>query len=71
MNPFYQSFQKNQNGQPAVNLPKNPQELMSFLTANHITPEQKVRELLQSRAMTQEQFEAYAAQANKLLGRNK
>lgn len=71
MNPFYQSFQKNQNGNPSSNLPKNPQELVAFLTSNHMTPEQKVRQMLQNKEMTPEQFNQLAAKADQLMGRKR
>lgn len=69
MNPFYQSFQKIQNDSKS-NLPRNPKELANYLLQRQITPEQKVRELLQTKQMTQDQFEAFSKIADQYARRN-
>lgn len=70
MNPFYQSFQQqNQNG----GLPRNFQEaassIIAQLNARHMTPEQRVRQMLQNKEMTQEQFEQLSRMADQITGR--
>lgn len=67
MNPLYQSYQQNQNGNPG-GLPKTAPEMMAFLKSRMMTPEQKVRQMLKNREMTQEQFEYLGQMADKLLG---
>lgn len=68
MNPFYQSYQQIQNGSKSE-LPKTGQELVNFLLRNRITPEQKVRQMLMSGAMTPEQYEALSQKATDILNK--
>lgn len=69
MNPFYQSFQKIQNDSKSE-LPRNPKELANYLLQRQITPEQKVRELLRTKQMTPDQFEAFSKIADLFAHRN-
>ena len=68
MNPFYQSYQQIQNGSKSE-LPKTGPELVNFLLKNRITPEQKVRQMLMSGAMTPEQYEALSQKATDILNK--
>ena len=74
MNPFYQSFQKSQNAQPR-RAPRNAQEavssMLSYLSSIGMTPEQKVRQMLQTEEMSQAQFEQLSALADIATGRKR
>lgn len=75
MNPLYNSFQKQSQFQKIPGLPDDPMiqnaaaMLLNRLSSLGMTPEQKVRELIQNGQMSQQQFEALGQQANRLLGR--
>lgn len=75
MNPFYQSYQK-QNWQ--TNIPGIPADiqpmanmLLQQLAQMGLTPEQKVRQLIQNRQMTQQQFEELGRMADIVIGRSR
>lgn len=70
MNPFYSSFQKNSQMQsPGFNLQSALQNLARQIMPTGMTPEQIVRQKIQNREMSMEQFQQYSAIADHLTGR--
>lgn len=70
MNPFYSSFQKNsQMLNQGFNLNAALQNLARQIMPTGMTPEQIVRQKIQNREMSMEQFQQYSAIANQLMGR--
>lgn len=73
MNPFYNSYQKNQQmGLNGMNLQSALQNLASQIAPMGLTPEQIVRQLIQNDKMSIQQFQQYSAMADqmvRLLGR--
>lgn len=73
MNQFFNSHQQNQRqgfGQ-GFDLNSALQNLARQIAPTGMTPEQIVRQLIQNEKMTPDQFNQYAAIANKLTGRSK
>ena len=74
MNPLFESF-KRQSGQTepsrGFNLQSMLQQTMERLVPPGMTPEQVVRQKIQNKEMTQEQFEYYKRMAEQMLGRNR
>lgn len=77
MNPLFQSFKTNQAAPMNLNIPAPPQNLgqllnqvAQFFMPYGMTPEQIVRQKIQNREMTQEQFDQFAQIANSWTGRN-
>ena len=73
MNPFFNSHQQNQQQGfgPGFDLNAALQNLARQIAPTGMTPEQIVRQKIQNGEMTQEQFNQFAAIANKLTGRNR
>lgn len=74
MNPFYQSYQKNQNGNSdgLINhLLESSAPVLSWLKSMNMTPEQRVRQMLQTGEMSQAQFEQLSRMADKATGRKR
>lgn len=70
MNPFYSSFQKNsQMLNQGFNLNAALQNLARQIMPTGMTPEQIVRQKIQNREMSMEQFQQYSAIADQLMGR--
>lgn len=70
MNPFYSSFQKNsQMLNQGFNLNAALQNLARQIMPTGMTPEQIVRQKIQNREMSMEQFQQYSNIANQLMGR--
>jgi len=70
MNPFYNSFQKNsQMLNQGFNLNAALQNLARQIMPTGMTPEQIVRQKIQNREMSMEQFQQYSAIADQLTGR--
>lgn len=73
MNPFYQRFQQNQNGNNPFASPMAFQQaasqMMNSLAQIGMTPQARVSQLIQSGQMTQQQFNQFAQIANQLTGR--
>lgn len=71
MNPFYNSFQQNQQMPQNMNFDLNAalQNLARQIMPTGFTPEQIVRQLIQSSKMTMQQFQNYSAIADQLTGR--
>lgn len=70
MNPFYSSFQKNsQMLNQGFDLNAALQNLARQIMPTGMTPEQIVRQKIQNREMSMEQFQQYSAIANQLMGR--
>ena len=71
MNPLFTSFQRNQQVQNGgLNLQAALQNLARQIAPTGMTPEQIVRQKIQSGEMTQAQFEQYRQIANQLTGKN-
>ena len=71
MNPLFTSFQRNQQVQNSgLNLQAALQNLARQIAPTGMTPEQIVRQKIQSGEMTQAQFEQYRQIANQLTGKN-
>ena len=73
MNQFFNSHQQNQRqglGQ-CFDLNSALQNLARQIAPTGMTPERIVRQLIQNEKMTPDQFNQYAAIANKLTGRSK
>lgn len=74
MNPLFESF-KRQSGQTELSggfsLQSMLQKTFERFVPPGMTPEQVVRQKIQNREMTQEQFEHYKRMAEQLLGRNR
>lgn len=72
MNPLFESF-KRQSGQTepsgGFSLQSMLQKTLERLVPPGMTPEQVVRQKIQNREMTQDQFEHYKYMAEQLLGR--
>lgn len=75
MNPFYQRFQQNQNDSNPFSSPQAFQnaasQMIQSLTQMGMTPQARVQQLMQSGAMTQQQFNQFAQIANRLTGRTR
>lgn len=71
MNPFFDSFQKNQQQGTGFDLNAALRNLANQIAPTGMTPEQIVRQKIQNGEMTQEQFNQLAAIANRLTGRNR
>ena len=72
MNPFYNSHKQNQNGQnnsPSLN--DMLAGVMNRMVPSGMTPEQVVRQMIDSGRMTQDQFEQYSKIADQLTGRKR
>ena len=69
MNPFFNSFQQNQQQIPSFDLNAALRNLANQIAPTGMTPEQIVRQKIQNGEMTQEQFNQFAAIANRLTGR--
>lgn len=69
MNPFFNSFQQNQQQIPNFDLNTALRNLANQIAPTGMTPEQIVRQKIQNGEMTQEQFNRLAAIANRLTGR--
>ena len=69
MNPFFKSHQQNQ--QQNFDLNSALQNLARQIAPTGMSPEQIVRQKIQNGEMSQEQFNQFAAIANKLTGRNR
>lgn len=73
MNPFYQRFQQNQNDNNPFSsrqaFKNAADQMMGYLNQMGMAPQARVQQLIQSGAMTQEQFNQFAQIANKLTGR--
>lgn len=70
MNPFYSSYQKNsQMLNHGFDLNAALQNLARQIMPTGMTPEQIVRQKIQSREMSMEQFQQYSAIADQLTGR--
>lgn len=70
MNPFYSSFQKNsQMLNQGFDLNAALQNLARQIMPTGMTPEQIVRQKIQNREMSMEQFQQYSNIANQLMGR--
>lgn len=75
MNPFYQRFQQNQNDSNPFSSRQAFQnaanQMMQSLKQMGMTPQARVQQLMQSGAMTQQQFNQLAQIANRLTGRTR
>lgn len=75
MNPFYQRFQQNQNDSNPFSSRQAFQnaanQMMQSLNQMGMTPQTRVQQLMQSGAMTQQQFNQFAQIANRLTGRTR
>lgn len=74
MNPLYQSYQQQrQNNAPGLpgNMQAAASDLLAQLAMSGMTPEQKVRELIQNGQMTQQQFEMLGRMADSMMGRRR
>lgn len=74
MNPLFESFSRSQDQTGAkggFNLQYMLQQTAAKLVPPGMTPEQVVRQKIQNREMTQEQFEYYKRMAEQILGRNR
>ena len=68
MNPLFQSFQQNQNGN-SFNLMAALQNIARQIP-HGMTPEELVRQKIQNGEMTMQQFQQFSAIADQLTGRN-
>lgn len=75
MNPFYQRFQQNQNDSNPFSSSQAFQnaanQMMQSLNQMGMTPQARVQQLMQSGAMTQQQFNQFAQIANRLTGKTR
>ena len=72
MNPFYNSHKQNQNGQNnSLSLNDMLAGVMNRMVPPGMTPEQVVRQMIDSGRMTQDQFEQYSKIADQLTGRKR
>lgn len=73
MNPFFHLHQQNQQQGfgPGFDLNSALQNIARQIAPTGMSAEQIVRQKIQNREMSQEQFNQYAAIANKLTGRNR
>lgn len=70
MNPFYNSFQQNQqNNFSGFNLQSALQNLARQIAPTGMTPEQIVRQKIQNGEMSLEQFQQFSVIADQLTGR--
>lgn len=72
MNPLFESFSRSQDQAGAkggFNLQYMLEQTVAKLIPPGMTPEQVVRQKIQNREMTQEQFERYKRMAEQMLGR--
>lgn len=70
MNPFYKNYQSQVQQNP-FNLQVALQNLARQIMPTGMTPEQIVRQKVESGEMTQQQFEQYSRIADSLTGRNR
>ena len=70
MNPFYRNYQSQVQQNP-FNLQAALQNLARQIMPTGMTPEQIVRQKVESGEMTQQQFEQYSRIADSLTGRNR
>ena len=68
MNPFYRNYQSQVQQNP-FNLQEALQNLARQIMPTGMTPEQIVRQKIQNREMSMEQFQQYSAIADRLTGR--
>ena len=72
MNPLYKSYQEKQAAnRPPANLNEMLQSFASRFIPQGMTPEQLVRNMIQSGQMTQAQFEQFAAVADSWTGKRR
>lgn len=72
MNPLYKSYQEKQAAnRPPANLNEMLQSFASRFIPQGMTPEQMVRNMIQSGQMTQAQFEQLAAVADSWTGKRR
>ena len=75
MNPFYERFQQNQTDSNPFSSPQAFQNaanrMMQSLNQTGLTPQARVQQLLQSGAMSQQEFNRLAQTANMLTGRTR
>lgn len=72
MNPLYKSYQDRQAANaPPANLNEMLQSIVANVLPKGMTAEQMVRQLIQSRQMTQAQFEQFSAVADRWTGRRR
>lgn len=72
MNPLFESFNRSQDqvgAKGGFNLQYMLEQTVAKLIPPGMTPEQVVRQKIQNREMTQEQFERYKRMAEQMLGR--
>lgn len=72
MNPLFESFRRTQDQagpKGGFNLQSMLQQTVEKLIPPGMTPEQVVRQKIQNKEMTQEQFEHYKRMAEQMLGR--
>ena len=72
MNPLYKSYQETQAAKaPPANLNEMLQSFAAKVLPKGVTPEQMVRQMIQSGQMTQQQFNQFAAVADTWTGRKR
>lgn len=71
MNPFYKNYQNNSQTNQGFNFQTALQNLVRQIMPTGMTPEQIVRNKIQSGEMTQAQFQQLSAMADQLMGRNR
>lgn len=71
MNPFYKNYQNNNQPNQGFNFQTALQNLAQQIMPTGMTPEQIVRNKIQSGEMTQAQFQQLSAMADQLMGRNR
>lgn len=72
MNPLYQSFREKQEAnRPPANLNEMLQNFASRFVPQGMSPEQMVRQLIQSGQMTQQQFNQLASVADQWTGKKR
>lgn len=71
MNPFYKNYQNNNQPNQGFNFQTALQNLARQIMPTGMTPEQIVRNKIQSGEMTQAQFQQLSAMADQLMGRNR
>ena len=73
MNPFYKRYQQNQTDSNPFSSPEAFQnaanKMMTSLNEMGLTPQGRVQQLLQSGAMTQQQFQQLSQIADRITGR--
>lgn len=75
MNPFYERFQQKQTDSNPFSSPKAFQNAVNKMMANlnqmGLTPQARVQQLLQSGAMSQQEFNRLSQIANQITGRTR